>query len=162
MRRSPIVLTATAAGLAGVITFHAHPQTLGAVPATSSSARTTSAQGANSSAPAPASTSAARKAAPAASTGPRTATGADVPNQYGDVQVKVTVKGSKITAVTPVALPQSDGRSLMISQQAEPILQSQALAAQSAQIDGVSGASYTSDGYRRSLQSALDKLGVRG
>jgi uncharacterized protein with FMN-binding domain len=42
------------------------------------------------------------------------------------------------------------------------MLRSQALAAQSAQIDGVSGASYTSDGYRQSLQSALDKLGVRG
>jgi uncharacterized protein with FMN-binding domain len=160
MRRSPIVLTATAAGLAGVVTFHVHPQTLAAVPATSRSAGTTSAPAATSRAPS--SKSAARKAAPAARPRHRSATGADVPNQYGDVQVKVTVTGSKITAVTPVALPQSDGRSLMISQQAEPILRSQALAAQSAQIDGVSGASYTSDGYRQSLQSALDKLGVRG
>jgi uncharacterized protein with FMN-binding domain len=160
MRRSPIVLTATAAGLAGVLTFHAHPQTVAAVPAPSRSAGTTSTPAATSGAPA--STSASGKAAPAASTGPRTATGADVPNQYGDVQVKVTVNGSKITAVTAVALPQSDPRSQMISQQAEPMLQSQALAAQSAQIDGVSGASYTSDGYRQSLQSALDKLGVPG
>jgi uncharacterized protein with FMN-binding domain len=159
MRRSPIVLTATAAGLAGVITFHVHPQTLAAVPATGRSAGTTSTQAATSGAPA--SKSAARKAARASSAGPRSATGADVPNQYGDVQVKVTVVGSKITAVTAVALPQSDGRSLMISQQAEPMLRSQALAAQSAQIDGVSGASYTSDGYRQSLQSALHKLGVR-
>jgi uncharacterized protein with FMN-binding domain len=160
MRRSPIVLTATAAGLAGVITFHTHPQTLAAVPAPSRSAGTASTPATTSGAPP--SKPAARKAAPAASAGPRSATGADVPNQYGDVQVKVTVKGSKITAVTAVALPQSDGRSLMISQQAEPMLRSQALAAQSAQIDGVSGASYTSDGYRQSLQSALDKLGVRG
>ncbi|MCW3047087.1 MAG: hypothetical protein JWO74_1371 [Solirubrobacterales bacterium] len=148
MRRSPIVLSATAAGLAGVLAFHTHPQTLAAVPATSRSAGTTATPVA--------------KAAPAASTGTRTGTGVDVPNQYGDVQVKVTVTGTKITAVTAVALPQSDGRSQMISQQAEPILRSQALAAQSAQIDGVSGASYTSDGYRQSLQSALDKLGVRG
>ena len=56
-------------------------------------------------------------------------------------------------------MPDQDGRSMMITQQAGPMLQSQVLKAQSAQINGVSGATYTTAGYKQSLQSALDQLG---
>ncbi len=74
---------------------------------------------------------------------------------YGTVQVKVTLTGSRITDVTPLSLPQG-GRSSDISAYAAPQLRREALSAQSAHIDTVSGASYTSAGYAMSLQSALD------
>jgi uncharacterized protein with FMN-binding domain len=77
---------------------------------------------------------------------------------YGVVQVKVTMVGTRITDLTPVSLPEG-GRSGDISQYAAPQLRSEALSAQSAQIDSVSGASYTSAGYAMSLQSALDQTG---
>ena len=77
---------------------------------------------------------------------------------YGVVQVKVTLNGTRITDVTPMSLPEG-GRSGDISQYAAPQLRREALAAQSANIDSVSGASYTSAGYAKSLQSALDSSG---
>lgn len=75
---------------------------------------------------------------------------------YGVVQVRVILDGKRITDVSPVSLPQG-GRSGDISRYAVPQLRREALSAQSARIDTVSGASYTSAGYARSLQSALDK-----
>ena len=90
----------------------------------------------------------------------RTAVGNSVFVNFGYVQVKVTAKGKRIVDVAAIKSPNGDGRSLMIAQQALPILRQQALAAQSAKIQGVSGASYTSYGYQKSLQSALNKLGI--
>ncbi len=75
---------------------------------------------------------------------------------YGVVQVKVTIKNARITDITPLSLPQG-GRSSDISRYAAPQLRREALSSQSAHIDSVSGASYTSAGYARSLQSALDQ-----
>ena len=75
---------------------------------------------------------------------------------YGIVQVKVTLRGNRILDITPMSLPEG-GRSGDISQYAAPQLRREALAVQSANIDSVSGASYTSAGYARSLQSALDQ-----
>jgi FMN-binding protein len=77
---------------------------------------------------------------------------------YGLVQVKVTFAGSRIADITPISLPRG-GRSGDISQYAAPLLRREALRAQSAHIDTVSGASYTSAGYAMSLQSALDQSG---
>jgi uncharacterized protein with FMN-binding domain len=87
--------------------------------------------------------------------GPRTVLGQPEDNQYGVVQVKVTLVGGRITDVRAVQLP-SGGRSGEIAAYAAPQLRSEVLAAQSASIDSVSGASYTSEGYARSVQSALD------
>jgi uncharacterized protein with FMN-binding domain len=84
-----------------------------------------------------------------------TFTGAVVQDPYGQVQVQVTLAGGKITNVTAVQLP-SQGRSGFISQSVAPILQGEAISAQSASIDTVSGATYTSQAYAQSLQSALD------
>jgi uncharacterized protein with FMN-binding domain len=86
-----------------------------------------------------------------------TYTGQDFQNQYGDVQVKVTVSGGRITDVAALQLPSDRSRSQEISQQAGPLLHDEAVQAQSAQIDLLTGATYTSDGYQRSLQSALDQ-----
>lgn len=86
-----------------------------------------------------------------------TFTGQDFPNQYGDVQVSVTISGGRITDVQSLQLPMDRQRSAYISQIAGPLLHDQVLQAQSAQIDGVSGASFTSQSYAESVQSALDK-----
>ena len=77
--------------------------------------------------------------------------------RYGDVEVQVVFTGTQITDVVPVRLPDSNGVDQQIDQQAVPILIQETLDAQSANIQSISGASYTSDGYIRSLQSALDK-----
>ncbi len=80
--------------------------------------------------------------------------------QYGPVQVQITVSGGKLTDVTALQLTNDGGRSVMISQQAAPILRQEALQAQSAQIQAVSGATFTSEAYITSLQSALDQAGL--
>ena len=84
-------------------------------------------------------------------------TGQDFPNQFGDTQVKVTISGGRITNVQPLQLPFDRQRSAEISQYAAPLLHDEVLQAQSAQIDSLSGATYTSDSYAQSLQSALDQ-----
>ena len=86
----------------------------------------------------------------------RTVDGGVAHTQYGDVQVSITVVGSHITDVTALHLTDSSRHSVRISAQAAPVLRSEALHKQSAQIDMVSGATYTSDAYRQSLQSAID------
>jgi uncharacterized protein with FMN-binding domain len=80
--------------------------------------------------------------------------------QYGPVQVRITVSGGKVTAADAVKAPDSDANSRQIAANAVPKLNQAAVRAQSAQIDAVSGASYTSEGYIKSLQSALDKAGL--
>jgi uncharacterized protein with FMN-binding domain len=97
--------------------------------------------------------------APSAASGSTQVTGPTVSTRFGPVQVQVTVSGGKVTEITALQLP-SGGRSGRISEVAEPILHDEALSAQSAQIDTVSGATYTSDAYERSLQAALDQAGI--
>jgi len=151
MKRAPFVIAGTAAGVAGVLSFHTQPRISAASQPKTFSATT------NAKSAAPASSAKPKTATPTA----KTATGADSPNKYGDVQVRVSVSGTKITGITNVMLPSNDGKSQEISATAGPELAQQALTAQSSQIDGVSGASYTSDSYRTSLQSALDQLGFQ-
>ena len=93
-------------------------------------------------------------------TGTKTVTGDTVQTQWGPVQVKITVKNGKITDVTAVQSPSDNPRDQEINSYALPELRREVLAAQSASIDTVSGATYTSDGYRQSLQSALDSAGL--
>ena len=85
-----------------------------------------------------------------------TFTGQDVSMRYGDVQVQVTISGGAVTDVTALQLPDGDGHSSRISSIVEPMLRSEALQAQTASIDLISGATYTSGAYQQSLQSALD------
>ncbi|MFK0019427.1 FMN-binding protein [Streptomyces sp. NPDC090798] len=93
------------------------------------------------------------------STGTKTVTGDTVQTRWGPVQVRVTLKNGKITDVTAVSYPSDNPRDQEINSYALPQLRREALAAQSAQIDSVSGATYTSGGYKQSLQSALDSAG---
>ncbi|MFF3380212.1 FMN-binding protein [Streptomyces sp. NPDC002680] len=94
----------------------------------------------------------------ATSNGGGTFTGSVVQTEYGPVQVRVTLTNGKITSASAVQAP-SGGRSDQISGNAIPKLNDEALAAGDADIDAVSGASYTSAGYKESLQSALDQAG---
>jgi uncharacterized protein with FMN-binding domain len=90
----------------------------------------------------------------------RTYTGAVASTRWGDVQVAVTVADGKITGVQVPEYPDGNRRDEEINAQALPTLTAETLAAQSAKIDMVSGATVTSDGYLRSLQSALDQAGL--
>ena len=92
-------------------------------------------------------------------TGTKTVTGTLIETRYGPVQVQVNVTNGKIATVTATQLP-SGGRSGAISSYAAPILSGEAMTAQSAQIDLVSGATYTSSAYEQSLQAALDQAGL--
>jgi uncharacterized protein with FMN-binding domain len=80
---------------------------------------------------------------------------ADTP--FGPVQVEIVVSGGKITDVKALQLTTFGGRSVQISNFAAPILRSEVLKAQSANVSNVSGATYTTEGYLTSAQSALDK-----
>jgi FMN-binding domain len=91
--------------------------------------------------------------------GQQTFDGPVVDTRWGPVQVEAVVSDGQLVDVTALELP-SGGRSGQISRYVEPVLRSQALQAQSATIDGVSGATYTSAAYARSLQAALDSAGI--
>ena len=86
-----------------------------------------------------------------------TFTGKDYQNPYGDVQISIIINSGKITSVNLISMPSTERRSQYLTSMAGPILKSQTIAAQNAQIDGVSGATYTSQSYQQSLQSALDQ-----
>jgi uncharacterized protein with FMN-binding domain len=87
----------------------------------------------------------------------RTIVGPAVSTEYGTVQVAATVAGKRLQDVRALVMPSGSGRTNEISAQAAPLLRQEAVAAHSAQIDTISGASYTSEGYRESLQAALDQ-----
>ncbi|MFJ5895304.1 FMN-binding protein [Streptomyces sp. NPDC093064] len=142
LRRVVLASAATVSGLVMLLSLKPHtPPQIAADPA-----------------PAPSSGSSTSGGSGAAgrSTGTRTVTGETVQTRWGPVQVRVTLAGGRITDVTALAQPSGNPRDREISGYAIPQLRREALAAQSANIDTVSGATYTSDGYRRSLQSALD------
>ena len=91
------------------------------------------------------------------SSGDGTYTGDAVMTQYGPVQVQVTVSGGRISKSAVTQVPWNDWRDQEINSYAVPVLNGEAVQAQSSQIDMVSGATFTSEGYIQSLQSAIDK-----
>jgi len=98
--------------------------------------------------------------APTTRTGTVTVTGSPAATRYGPVEVQITVTNGSVTAVDAVEYPTATARDRSINARAIPQLNSEAEAAQSAKINMVSGATYTSRGYITSLQSALDQAGV--
>ena len=134
MRRAILAVTATVAGLAALLSFKTH-----------SSERTVAS-------PQPSGTQPSASLPP----GEREITGNVANTAYGPVQVQVVVATSKIVKVNILEQPSSTSRDLQIGQFAFPKLVGETLSAQSARIDSVSGATYTSGGYIKSLQSALD------
>lgn len=117
----------------------------------------TGSSGTSSSGSAASSTPTPTPSASSSSSATKTVTGSAVDTRYGAVQVQVTFSGSTITALKTLQAPDRDGRDVEINSQALPILEQEVLASQSANIDTVSGATYTSEGYIQSVQSAIDQ-----
>ena len=82
--------------------------------------------------------------------------GSVVQTRFGSVQVQITVQAGKITDVTALQLTDAERKSVQISNRAAPLLRTEVLAAQSADVQTISGATVTSDAYLNSLQAALD------
>jgi len=151
MNKKPfLILTGTIAGTVGVLTYAPSSQAI--APTLTKSAATVSSSASKSTAT---STSAATSAT-AKKVLTRTVNGSVVQTQFGPVQVQVTLNGNKITTIKALQTPQG-GRSSWINKQAVPYLVQQTLTAQSAAIQGVGGATYTTEGWITSLQSALSK-----
>lgn len=153
MRRITLLIVSTLAAL--VLLFSYRTSTGGALP------------GAGSAAAAPGvvpdATSVPPSGAPPHVPASRTTTvnGTVARTRWGPVQVQVTITGKAITDVRVLRRPTGNGRDDQINGYATPKLRQQVLQAQSARIDGVSGATVTSDGYRESLQAALDAAHFR-
>jgi hypothetical protein len=170
MRRAPIVITATVVGLIGVLEFHTRPSAggigtitaAGAAAATSPASAGGNASSAGSSRGGSGSSAPPRPGSTSPPAGTRTAVGPAVNYSWGVLSVSVTASGTKITKVGIASLDDGGNpRSQYIDQQSIPLLEQQAMQVQSANIQGVSGASYTSAGFQQSLQGALQKLGLR-
>lgn len=175
MRRAPFVIGATGVGLGLVLSFHTKPLHLtsvstggaaGTTPTTrgggsgGSDTTPTTSGGGSGTTPTTSGggTTASPSTSPPTTTSLRSATGQDIQYRYGDLQLKVTERGTTITKIQVVQEGATDPRSEEINSQAVPLLQQQAMSAQSANIDGVSGATFTSTAYQDALQSALDLL----
>jgi uncharacterized protein with FMN-binding domain len=104
----------------------------------------------------PSSSASPTPSASGSTSGTTTYTGSTAATRWGDVQVTITVTDGKVTDVQVPVYPSGNGRDEEINAYALPILKQETLQEQSSQIDSVSGATVTSDGYRQSLQSALD------
>ena len=140
MKHRAALAASTAAGFAAVLALH-----LGAGPAATAVAPSGSTPTTPSTQPPSGSTS-------------RSAVGPGEQYGYGVLSVKATVRGSQITGVSVANLQTAESYSQSLAQQVIPILHNEVLAAQSAKVNGVSGATYTSLAYLQSLQSALDTL----
>lgn len=161
MKRILFTIGATVAAVVALLDFKTRGHPLVATGGLPSVAAPQSNQPPPASTPARRSPSASRGAASSPTATSVKYTGAPIETQYGVVQVAVTVTGRHIDNVSFVRLDAFDGHSQDINSQAAPILLRETIAAQSAHIDTVSGATYTSDGYAQSLQSALDRAGIR-
>lgn len=166
LKRAPAVIAAGAvAGFAGVLVLHNGPATTAAARSPAShqkaSARATpTGPGGKAAGQTPGRPASRHRHHAAARPATRSATGPAVNFGYGTIAVRVTVTGTRVTHVSVSSLTTLEPTSQQISSYAIPTLRSQVLSAQSASINGVSGATYTSQGYARSVQAALDQMHV--
>ncbi|MGO9783419.1 MAG: FMN-binding protein [Streptosporangiaceae bacterium] len=162
MRRVVLAIGGTVAGLVMLLSFRSHMASTASAGVTAGPGGTGTSPGSSGSAgsggPAPVGAAAGRSAPVSAGSGTGSAvTGDAIATPYGPTQVQVTLNAGKIVKVTVLQHTDDGINSQMIDGHALPLLNQETLAAQNAKIDAVSGASYTSAGYIRSLQSALDK-----
>lgn len=176
MRRTIITIGGTVAGLAALLAFKSHPVTdvsavgtpgtspsptlaagVGRADGTSSADGTGMAARSASKGARSAAASASAAASKPASAATRTVTGTVANTQEGPVQIQLVLTGKQITKVNVLQQTDDGQESSQIDSFAIPKLTSETLTAQSARIDAVSGATYTSQGYIQSLQSALDQ-----
>jgi uncharacterized protein with FMN-binding domain len=154
MRRALPALIATVSGLVLLVNFH----TPAGVKRLTVAVPTTVTTLAAGSSPPPSGANPTTTSVAGTGTGVRQIDGPVVQNPYGSVQVRVILTNGKITDVQPLQMPSDRQYSQEISQQAAPLLHDEVLQAQSAQINLLSGATYTSDAYQQSLQGALDQI----
>jgi uncharacterized protein with FMN-binding domain len=158
MRRAVIATVATAAGLVLLLGYKAGtPTKAQKVAVSGGAAGTTTVPGGTTSTSTPSATT--PTAPGAVRTGQANYTGQLVDYNYGDIQVAITIEQSRISNVSVVQNNAVDGRSQMINAEAVPVLEQEAVSAQGVNIDVVSGATYTSNAFAQSLQSALQKAG---
>lgn len=162
MRRVILALFGTVAGLVVLLGFKTHSATPLGLPASVSTAGpgpTGTGSGTDPTATGSSSSSsgAGTSATASQAAASKTTTGDAIDTQYGPVQVQITVTNGKITAVKALVYPTTDPRDAQINSYAIPQLNREVLSAGTASIDMISGATYTSDGYIQSLQSALRK-----
>jgi uncharacterized protein with FMN-binding domain len=164
VRKIVVALAGTVSGLIMLFSYHTSlgaGSTVAVAPIGTGSSTTTGSSGATTDGGASGSTgSGDSSASGSSSSSSGTVTGDTTQTRWGPVQVQITVAAGKITAVDAVQYPNGNGRDQEINAYALPVLAREALAAQSAQIDLVSGATVTSDGYVQSLQSAIDKANL--
>lgn len=161
MRRAVLTVLTTVVGLVLLLGFKTQPLAPTTASARPATAAAPAASGAPPAAGSPPAGSPPADAAPA-DAAPQQVTGDTVDTRYGPVQVRATVTGGRLTDVTATTLPTEHARSVGIDERAVPQLREEAIAAQSASIDMVSGATFTSEGYSKSLQSALDQVPALG
>ncbi|MFC9326208.1 FMN-binding protein [Kitasatospora sp. NPDC057015] len=159
MRRAVVASSATVAGIVLLLSLKPHeaattPAALGGGPGPGSGTSTGSGTDAAAASPSTGTGGAATGTV-------RTVTGNAADTRFGPVQVRVTLDGTRITKVEAVEYPTHDRRDQEINGYAVPLLNQEAIDAQSADIDVVSGATFTSQGYATSLQSALDQAAGR-
>ncbi len=174
MRRIAVAVMGTISGVVLLFSYHTSTSSRMAVPSSTTVAGAGTASpavpdptaasggsaapttpGAATAAPAPSTPAPVASGTPAASSG--TFTGDSVDTRWGAVQVQISVQNGKITQAQAVEYPQNNGRDQQINAYAVPTLNQEAVSKQSANIDAVSGATVTSDGYLQSLQSAIDQ-----
>jgi len=153
MRRAAAVIGVTVIGLWLVLTFKSSPPARVAIAGAATTGTTAPAGAGGPAAAGPPGSDTTTTQAGAT----RTVNGNVESNRYGNVQVAVLLNGTQIVDVKALQMPFDRSRSQEISSQAAPLLHDEVIQAQSAQIDTIGGATYTSDGYAQSLQSALDK-----
>jgi uncharacterized protein with FMN-binding domain len=159
MRRIIIWLASTITIVVLLFGYHTSTdKTSSAAPVNTHSSPSTSSGGRKASGPK--TSSGGRKPTTSPSSKITTYSGSVAHTRWGPVQLKITVHGGKITKVTILQQPNGSRRDTEINSQALPILIDETIRAQSADIDMVSGATVTSDGYLRSLQAALDEAGI--
>lgn len=158
MKRAILIGAGTIAGAVAVLGYQ--PGTLFSGPTATAAEATSS----STSTTATTTTSTTAAAADTTPTDPSaqatTYTGETIQTRFGPVQVEATVENGSVTAVTALTYPTGDHESAQINASAIPALEQQAVEAQSANISGVSGASYTSAAFAESLQSALVQAGL--
>lgn len=160
---TPVAAPVASAGVAHVVTPDSATATAPPTPGTTSLGTSmTSAPSTTTSTTTVSPSAAADSTAPQTPAAPIVVDGAAASTRYGPVQVEVTLTGGVITAVDAIQYPTENPKDQQINARAIPVLQTQVLKAQSAAISGVSGATYTSNGYAKSLQSALDAAAAQG
>jgi uncharacterized protein with FMN-binding domain len=157
MRRAILALSGTIAGLAMLLSFKSHSTTPNAAAAAGTPGTASPAQAGGSTSATGSRPGVASPAPPAGRQHSRTVTGAAASTPYGPMQIRLTLTGQRITKVTILQRTNDGAESNQIDSSAIPKLTSETLTAQNGRIDAVSGATYTSAGYTKSLQSALDQ-----